>query len=274
MANLRHLRIGLLSAALIAAGITGCGDDDDDNGGDDVGGTNSGATNGLGGEGTGLAGTGTGTGGRAGNGGTNPTGGTSDGNSGKGGTLVTQGGVPAVAGAGGAAGDVTGGEAGMSGMSGMSGAGGAAAMELSDAQIVLVLDTLNAGEVEEAYAALPRLSSDDVVAFAQRMITDHSAGRQMVTAAERDLDLKPMPSDVQAKLEQEAGEHVDQFHEGTGALDAAYMQLEIEEHAQALDLLEKLELGADDEALRNLITTLRATVQQHYELAQQVQASL
>jgi putative membrane protein len=181
------------------------------------------------------------------------------------------GGAPSVAGGGGAAGEVTGGEAGMSGLGGM---GGAAAVELTDAQIVLVLDTLNAGEVEEAYAALPRLSSDDVVAFAQRMISDHSAGRQMVTTAERDLDLEPMPSDVQASLEQEAREHVDQFHEGSGAIDAAYIQLQIEEHAQALDLLAKLEQAADAAALRDLITALRATVQEHEELARQVQASL
>jgi len=273
MANIKHLRIALLSAALITTGLTGCGDDDDDNGSNNAG-TSTGATTGFAGEGTGLAGTSTG--GKAGNGGSNGSGGTSDGTINNGGTSAATGGAPEMggAGAGGAAGEMAGGESGMGGMSGMSGAGGAAALELTDAQIMLVLDTLNAGEVEEAYAALPRLSSDDVVAFAQQMISDHSSGRQMVTTTERNLNVKPMPSDVQAELESDAQMHVDEFQQGTGPLDAAYMQEEVADHAHALALLNRLEEAADAAQLKTLITTLRGTVQQHYDLALQVQASL
>src|SRR5215207_8560478 len=172
MNQMRDSRFLFLAMALTGALASGaCGDDDDD--GQGSAGSSSAGRSGE----SGVAGS-SNEGGGGGSGGADSTGG---------GERSTTGGAPsdgaggdATAGAGGRA---TGGQGGE--------AGAAAALSLSDAQVLLVLDTLNQGEVEVAYAASPRLSQADVEAFAQEMITDHGAARQSVLAVADSLDLDP-----------------------------------------------------------------------------------
>jgi len=155
------------------------------------------------------------------------------------------------------------------------GAGGAAALQLSDGQIVLVLDTLNQGEVDEAYAVLPRVQATAVRTFALEMANDHSSARQAVAQSAATLGVTPAPSATQAQLKTEGEEHVALLRrEPTPSLDLAYMNLEIDEHRQALDLLAELESAADAPALKQLITTLTATVQMHYDQAVTIAAAL
>jgi putative membrane protein len=168
-----------------------------------------------------------------------------------------------------------GGQAGAAGENANAGAGGASAvLALSDAQVLLVLDTVNQGEVEEAYAALPRLTSPDVEAFAQKMVADHSAARQSVVATADSLNVPPAPSDVQAELKTHAEDHVALLRStATAALDATYVDLEVEGHAEALMLLDELAAAANAAELKTLIATLRTTVVEHYDRAQELQTA-
>jgi putative membrane protein len=269
MAKLRHLKNWLLVSTLLTVSVAACGDDDDDDDNGNVGGSSV----------AGASGTH-----RGGTGGTAGVGG-------KGGSDAAIGGVPAEVGGGGAGVDVgggtggtdgvaagAGGQAGEGGAAGEAGAGGAAAaaiQALSDAQILLVLDTLNQGEVNEAYAALPRLVNADVKAFAQQMVTDHSTARQSVATTADTLDLNPLPSDVQRQLMREGQEHEATLRAtATSALDATYIDLEVVGHSQALELLTDLQAAADEAQLRTLITSLQATVQDHYESAVSIQNDL
>ena len=153
--------------------------------------------------------------------------------------------------------------------------GGSALAALSDAQILLVLDTLNQGEVEEAYAALPRLTSVDVKAFAQQMVTDHSEARQSVSTAADALEEAPAPSETQAKLKGESEAHVALLRATSASnLDATYIELQVAAHAQALALLDDLGAAADAAQLTALIAALKAPVKEHYEKAQELQAEL
>lgn len=246
--------VGLGTLALVMA--SGCGDDDDDNGGPG-GSSGSGATSSNAGEGNG-AGT-SNIAGSPGNAGepSTPTGGTNSGGS----TSTPE------------AGAFSGGAP--SGGLGEGGAGGAAILSLSDAQILLVLDTLNAGEVEEAYAALPRLSDADVEAFAQQMITHHGAARQEVAATAETLELSPAPSEKAAALKGKSESHVALLR-GTsqGALDTTYIDLQVSMHLEALNLLNELGDVADAEALTALIASLEGTVQDHYDEATSLREQL
>jgi predicted outer membrane protein len=257
-------------AVTLANGVVACGDDDDDDNG------TAGSSTGGGGRG-GTAGSSTGGGGR---GGTTNQGGVAGkspvGPGGEGGTSA--GAPPAEGGAGGAeAGAGSGGEAGGAGAGGAGGAGGAAAetAQLTDAQILLVLDTVNQGEVEVAFAALPHLSVPAVTTFAQDMIDDHSAGRQAVIATSNDLDLKPQPSDLQQELMSQAEATVAELHESqSDALDAMYIDEEVTDHLEALQLLDGLLDAADAAPLRTLITSQTVVVQTHYNRAVALQNAL
>jgi len=265
--------IALLGASLVAA----CGDDDDDlnvdNGGS-AGTSHAGTTSG----GTHSQGGNNGQGGKTSEGGTAG----SQNTAGRPSAGTSTGGTLAIGGAeqGGAGGAEQGGaeQGGMGGAGGDSagGAGGASAVAaLSDAQILLVLDTLNQGEVEEAYAALPRLMSAPVKTFAQRMVTDHSGARQSVLATADALSVAPTPSETQAELQDESQTHVALLRATpASSLDASYINMEAQEHAAALTLLDELALAADAAQLKTLIATLRATVLQHYQDAQALQATL
>lgn len=146
---------------------------------------------------------------------------------------------------------------------------------LTDAQILRVLDTLNQAEADEAYAALPRLASADVEAFAKQMISDHGVVRQSVLAAADDLQLDPSPSEVELQLKQEAEARVALLRAATTpSLDQTYIDLEVEAHAEALALLSGLEQAAGAAELRTLIGTLEAALQDRYDSAVALQAEL
>jgi putative membrane protein len=186
------------------------------------------------------------------------------------------GGAPSSSGGATQGGAAQGGHGGDASDAGSGGAGGASALlSLSDAQILLVLDTVNRGEVEEAFAVLPRLSSPDVKAFAQQMVTDHSSARQSVVTTAEMLDAAPAPSTEQEELEAESEGRLRMLRStATPELEAAYMELQVAEHAAALELLGELSLTADAPELVALLGTLTAAVQEHSEQAQKVQAGL
>lgn len=258
MTNFRDPRYVFFSLALAAA-MGACGNDDDD----DDGGV------------SGRAGSST-----AGRGGSVGVGGGVSEDAGAGNVTSPDGGQPTSSGGasiGGAGGDAQAGTAGQAtaGEGGEGGQGGVPTLNLSDAQVLLVLDTLNQGEVEVAYAALPRLSDGDVQAFAQLMVTDHSAARQSVFMVADSLDLAPLPSDVQAMLKEKAEATVQAFHASDAeALDEPYVESQVADHAAALTLLEELAATAEAAELKELIATLEASVQVHYDHVLELEAAL
>jgi putative membrane protein len=257
MANLLNLPKLLLLTTLVTATAVACGDDDDDDD-SNAGGASSA---GRGGSTSGGSSVGGNDAGEAGNGRGGVAAGASNGGE---------------AGGGGEAGSGGAGGAGEAGAGGMAGAGGdAATAALQDAQILLVLDTLNEGEVDEAYAALPRLAVPAVQAFAQQMVMDHSTARQTVVSAANSLQLNPTPSDVQQDLKQEAETHVAMLRgTSTANLDRTYIEMQVAAHAEALALLDNLQDAADADALSTLIGTLETAVQAHYDQAVTIRGSL
>lgn len=138
-----------------------------------------------------------------------------------------------------------------------------------------MLDTVNQGEVEVAYAALPHLAVADVQAFAQQMIDEHSAARQDVLTVANMLDLAPLPSDVQQMLKAKAEAQVADFHASNDdTLDAVYIDGQVADHAAVLTLLDDLTAAADAAELKNLIAMLELDVQAHYDEAVELKAAL
>jgi putative membrane protein len=258
MTHFRYSQCVFFSLVLTAAMAACANDDDDDDGGV-----------------SGRAGSSSAGSSSAGKSGGPGVGGSDDG--GLGGVTSTDGGAPIISGGatlGGAGGDAQTGTAGQ-GTAGEGGGDGAAALNLSDAQVLLVLDTLNRGEVEVAYAALPRLADDDVRAFAQLMVADHSSARQSVLMVADSLDLAPLPSDVQAMLKAKAEATVEAFHASNAeALDEPYVESQVADHAAALVLLEELAPTAEADELKELIATLEASVQTHYEHVLELEAAV
>lgn len=223
------LAFGLLCALQFNAG---CSSDDDD-------------------DGSGAAGNST-TAGRGGN----ASGGTVSGGSssaGRANGASASGGVPSFAGE----------QAG-----GFGGADDAVPAALSDAQILSVLDTLSLGEVTESELALPRLTEDPIIEFAEEMVLDHDAAREQISAEADDLGLELAPSTVQANLEADSDARVDAIADADEAdVDAVYISGQVVAHTAALNLLTELANAADAGSLRALIIAQRGVVDGHRDHA-------
>jgi len=302
--QLRHANVALcVSAALGCAAVLGCGSDDDDSqaerpatttgSGTGTSGTGAGAGNmtspGTGAStgttnstATGSAASGTGAGDTAATGGmgtpnASATAGTGQNTGSTGvntGSTGASGSGAGVGTAGGTTGTSATADAG-AGDAGSGAAGIASAQALDDGQIVFVVDTLNAGEVDQARAAMPRLASDDVRAFAQQMIDDHEPARDALIQLAEAQNIDPELSDVADQLREQSAQVVASLLSAPGdSIDAAYIDSQVVAHEQALGLLSAMGQVADSDALRTQITELSTDVQGHLDNARQLQSNL
>jgi putative membrane protein len=260
-----------LIGGLASAAVYACGDDDTKTSTSTNAATpGSGGTSATRGDGNTTAGNGgsaaaAASTGAAGNGGTAGTGATETGVTGNG----TAAGATATGGAG-TAGRGSNADAGVAGSSDAGALGGdaGAVLALKDGQILYVADTLNAGEVDQARAALPKLTNADVRSFANDMITEHGTARDQLLQLADDQDIAPAGSEVADDLHSKSDSAVQRLlaaaPDGT---DALYVQLQVTAHVDAAALLDQLITAADSDPLRTQLTDLRSSVQSHLDRA-------
>jgi putative membrane protein len=261
-----------LCATALLASLLGAACDDDENDNDSAAGAlrPSGSGGGTGAS-TNTAGSGTG----AGSSSTAVPGGTSGGSSaGPSSGAAGAAGVsaPGAAGATGQGTAVTSPDAGASLDAGVPSAfGDAGAAELSDGQILGVVDILNAGEVEQAQAALPRLTEESVQAFANDMVTEHGAARQDLQGLAQMQGLALADSDLATQLSGRSAANIAALNAAAaGSVDALYIQLQVGAHGEALQLLDQLIEAADAPAVEAQLITLRGSVDAHLNRAREL----
>jgi predicted outer membrane protein len=173
------------------------------------------------------------------------------------------------------------GTAGMSGSTGTSGAAtqgasgaaGAAAsggtMAKADQKILMDMAQANISEIEAGKLAQSKSQNDQVKAFAQQMIDDHTKALTEVQAlAQKKGVTLPTEPDAKhtamaAKLEKMTGD----------AFDKAYMsQAGVSDHKKVHAMLVKDEKRAKDADLKALAAKMTPVVEQHLKSAQQMPA--
>jgi predicted outer membrane protein len=173
------------------------------------------------------------------------------------------------------------GSAGMSGSTGTSGAtsqgasgaAGAAAsggsMAKADQKILMTMAQANMAEIEAGKLAQSKSQNDQVKAFAQQMIDDHTKALSDVQALAQQKGVTlPTEPDAKhkamaAKLEKMSGD----------AFDKAYMaQAGVSDHKNVHAMLLKDEKRAKDADLKALAAKMTPVVEQHLKSAQQMPA--
>lgn len=151
------------------------------------------------------------------------------------------------------------------------GALAAAVQDLSDGQLLFIADTINAGEVDQARAALPRLEDEAARAYAQEMIEEHGPARdallQVAQAEDVELELSSVATDLREQNEQVLAELLSTPGEN---VDALYIDSQITMHGQAFQLLEGMIDAADAAPIEAQLTLLRASVDGHLDIARQL----
>jgi putative membrane protein len=152
----------------------------------------------------------------------------------------------------------------------------ASAQSVTDAQIASIVVTANQVDIDAGTLAHSMSTNADVKAFADRMITDHTA----VNKSARDLvvKLKVTPEDNPTSRSLKAGGEKTLAHlKGLkgGQFDKAYADHEAMYHQQVIDVLDKTLIpGATNSELKALLVKVRPAFVAHLEHARRLRASL
>lgn len=146
----------------------------------------------------------------------------------------------------------------------------------NDAQIAAIVVTANQVDIDAGKFAQTRAQSADVKAFAQQMVTDHSAVNQQAADLAAKLKLKPEDNPTSQSLKQ-GGVDTQKKLEALSGLefDKAYIQREVDYHVQVIDAIDKTLIpNAQNAELKALLTKYRPAFVGHLEHARQIQARL
>jgi putative membrane protein len=146
----------------------------------------------------------------------------------------------------------------------------------SDPQIAGIVVAANQIDVDAGKLAKARTRNKEVKAFAQQMITDHTAVNRQAGALVKKLKVKPEESDTSKSLKAGAQENMKNLKGLKGAaFDKAYVDHEVAYHQAVLDAIDKVLIpNAQNAELKDLITKVRPAIAAHLDHAKMIQASL
>ena len=144
---------------------------------------------------------------------------------------------------------------------------------LSDAQVVGIVQAINAGEIEQAQLAKSKAKDSRVKKFAEHMITQHTDSQKQLGKMQ---DTAAAMSGVQSDLKVASAADMDTLkNAATADFDAIYMTNQVKQHQAALDMLtNRLMPAASDPKLQALLESTRATVDKHLKSANEIQQAL
>ena len=151
----------------------------------------------------------------------------------------------------------------------------ASAQSVNDAQIASIVVTANQVDIDAGKLAKSRSTNDEVKAFAELMITDHTSVNKSATDLVAKLKVTPQDNPTSQSLK--AGGDKNLAHLKTlkgAAFDKAYVDHEVAYHQQVIDALDKTLIpGATNDELKALLIKVRPAFVAHLEHAKHLQSS-
>jgi putative membrane protein len=146
----------------------------------------------------------------------------------------------------------------------------------SDPQIAHIVVTANQIDIDAGKLAKSRSKNKEVQAFAQQMITDHSAVNKQATALAKKLGVKPEDNDTSKSLKDGARKNTDSLKKlKDGKFDKAYIDHEVAYHQAVLDAIDKTLIpSAQNAELKGLIEKVQPAFQAHLDHAKMIQGKL
>jgi putative membrane protein len=146
----------------------------------------------------------------------------------------------------------------------------------SDPQIAGIVVTANQIDVDAGKLAKSQSRDKEVQAFANQMITDHTAVNKQASALAQKLHVKPEDSDTSRALKSQAKEHMTKLRGLKGRdFDKAYVDHEVEYHQAVLNAIDQTLIpSAQNGELKDLITKVRPAIAAHLDHAKHLQGSM
>ena len=140
----------------------------------------------------------------------------------------------------------------------------------------MVMRVANLSEAREGELAREKASDPAVRDFGAAMVTEHSAANSKAESELANAYITSEDSSLSRQLDAESGTAADRLRSLTGrAFDRAYIDRQVEVHQSLLNLIDtRLGPSAHKTVLKNQLTEMRKTVEQHLTRARQVAAVL
>lgn len=141
-----------------------------------------------------------------------------------------------------------------------------------DSDIAAILTNANQGEIDQGQAAITRASSDDVRAFAQMMVNDHTNALNQARTLFASRNIATSDNDVSRNLQSGSQQTVSALNTYNGAsFDRQYMQAQVDAHQWLLNTLDNTLIpSAHNRQLRDFLNTQRSAVATHLDRARQI----
>ena len=146
----------------------------------------------------------------------------------------------------------------------------------SDPQIAGIVVTANQIDIDAGKLAKSRSKNKEIQAFADLMITDHTAVNKQAVALANKLKVKPEDSETSNSLKDGAKKNTANLQKLSGAaFDKAYIDHEVAYHQAVLDAVDKVLIpSAQNAELKALIVKVRPAFAAHLDHAKMVQDKL
>ncbi|HEX4797805.1 MAG TPA: DUF4142 domain-containing protein [Burkholderiales bacterium] len=146
----------------------------------------------------------------------------------------------------------------------------------TDPQIAGIVVAANQIDVDAGKLAKARTKNKDVRAFANQMVTDHTAVNKQAAALVKKLHVKPVESDTSKGLKSGARDNMANLRKLKGVqFDRAYVDHEVAYHQAVLDAIDKTLIpNAQNAELKDLLTKVRPAIAAHLDHAKHLQSSL
>jgi putative membrane protein len=147
--------------------------------------------------------------------------------------------------------------------------------DLSDANIVALLDHANEADSAAGAVALKKATNKKVRKFAMMMMADHHRLRKQGADLAKKLGLTPQPpaEDPVTPLAKQEMAALEAAQKGLD-FDRTYIQQEITAHRAVLDLADQAHDSADNAELKALIEQARPLIENHLKQAQAIEKEL
>ena len=147
--------------------------------------------------------------------------------------------------------------------------------ELSDANIVALLDHANAADSTAGALAATKATNPEVKQFAKLMMSEHHALRKQGADLAKQLKVTPEPpaNDPVTPLAQQETQALQSAPKGA-EFDKTYIDQEVAAHQAVLDLLNQAHDQADNAQLKALIEKAKPVIEKHLDQAKQLQQKL
>lgn len=146
----------------------------------------------------------------------------------------------------------------------------------TDAEIAAIVVAANTVDIKAGELAKSRSSSEAIVAFADRMVVDHTAVNEQAVALVTKLGVTPQESDASRALLADGDKHREHLSTLEGAaFDKAYTDHEVAYHEAVIGVVDTaLVPNADNPELKELLLAVRPALVAHLEHARQMQAAI